>query len=67
MAIADVDKRVHKANMEKSLAALGEELEKIRTGRAQVSMLDNIRVNYYGTPSPLLRWLPYQHPDAKSF
>lgn len=53
--------------MEKSLQALQNELKKIRTGRAQVSMLDNIRVNYYGQMSPLNQVAAISCPDAKSF
>ncbi len=56
-----------KEKMEKALASLANELKKIRTGRAQVSMLDGIRVNYYGTPSPLSQVASISCPDAKSF
>jgi ribosome recycling factor len=56
-----------KDSMEKALASLGNELKKVRTGRAQVSMLDNIRVNYYGTPTPLSQVSAISTPDAKSF
>lgn len=42
-----------KTRMEKALADLQHEMSHIRTGRASVSILDNIRVDYYGTPSPL--------------
>lgn len=66
MAVADVKKNAQ-AKMDKTLAALGEELKKIRTGRAQVSMLDNVRVNYYGNPSPLSQVASISTPDAKSF
>ena len=53
--------------MEKSLVSLQNELKKIRTGRAQVSMLDNVRVNYYGQMSPLNQVAAISCPDAKSF
>lgn len=53
--------------MEKTLGALNNELKKIRTGRAQVSMLDSIKVNYYGTLSPLSQVAAISTPDAKSF
>jgi len=39
--------------MEKSIAALSVEFAKIRTGRAHVSLLDHISVDYYGTDTPL--------------
>lgn len=66
MSIADIKKNAQ-AKMDKTIQSLGEELKKIRTGRAQVSMLDNIRVNYYGTPSPLSQVASISTPDAKSF
>ncbi len=60
-------KKTAKDSMEKALAALANELKKVRTGRAQISMLDNIRVNYYGTPTPLNQVSAVSTPDAKTF
>lgn len=60
-------KKSAQEKMEKSLASLQNELKKIRTGRAQVSMLDSIRVNYYGNPTPLSQVAAVSTPDAKSF
>ncbi len=62
----DLKKRTQE-KMDKSLLALQNELKKIRTGRAQVSMLDNVRINYYGNPSPLNQVSAISCPDAKSF
>ena len=42
-----------KTRMEKALADLQHEMAAIRTGRASLSILDHIRVDYYGTPTPL--------------
>lgn len=56
-----------KEKMDKALVALQNELKKVRTGRAQVSMLDAIRVNYYGTPTPLNQVAALSTPDARSF
>ncbi len=53
--------------MNKTIHVLTEDLKKIRTGRAQVSMLDNVRVNYYGNLSPLNQVASISTPDAKSF
>jgi ribosome recycling factor len=39
--------------MEKALADLLHEMASIRTGRASLGILDHIRVDYYGTPTPL--------------
>src|SRR5712692_3088032 len=42
-----------KTRMEKAVADLQHAMATIRTGRASVSLLDHIRVDYYGTPTPL--------------
>lgn len=39
--------------MEKAIEALKREYSRLRTGRASVSLLDGIRVSYYGTSTPL--------------
>ncbi len=39
--------------MSKSVAALRQEMTKIRTGRAHTSLLDHISVEYYGAQTPL--------------
>jgi ribosome recycling factor len=39
--------------MVKSVAAIREEMAKIRTGRASTALLDHLRVEYYGNPTPL--------------
>lgn len=53
--------------MDKAIKALSDELKKVRTGRAQASMLDGIKVNYYGSLSPLSQVASISTPDAKSF
>jgi len=42
-----------KGRIDKTLEDLKRELSKVRTGRASTAILDNIRVDYYGTPTPL--------------
>ena len=42
-----------KARIDKTLDDLRKELTKVRTGRASTSLLDGIRVDQYGTPTPL--------------
>ncbi|PLX80302.1 MAG: ribosome recycling factor [Desulfuromonas sp.] len=42
-----------KSGMGKTIEALRRELGKVRTGRASLSLLDNVKVDYYGTPTPL--------------
>ena len=42
-----------KQAMEKGLDALQRNFGRVRTGRASLSLLDGVRVEYYGTPTPL--------------
>jgi ribosome recycling factor len=42
-----------KARMEKAVTDLQHEMSGIRTGRASVSIFDNLKVDYYGTPTPI--------------
>lgn len=42
-----------KTRMDKALADLQHDMAGVRTGRASVSLLDNVRADYYGTPTPL--------------
>jgi ribosome recycling factor len=42
-----------KTKMQKSLESLGIEFNKIRTGRANPSILDGVKVDYYGNPTPI--------------
>src|SRR5579862_9497359 len=51
-SVKEVENNV-KNRMEKALGDLQHEMAAIRTGRATLSLLDHIRVDYYGTPSPL--------------
>ena len=46
--ISDAKQRMHS-----SVETVRKELAAMRTGRASLSMLDNVRVDYYGTPTPL--------------
>lgn len=56
-----------KAKMEKATTALVEDLKKVRTGKAQVSMLDAVRINYYGQLAPLNQVASVSTPDATTF
>jgi ribosome recycling factor len=42
-----------KGRIDKTLDDLKRELTKVRTGRASTNLLDGVRVDYYGTPTPL--------------
>jgi ribosome recycling factor len=54
-----------KTGMEGAIEALNRELAKRRTGRANVSILDGIKVEYYGTKSPLNQVASVQVPDPR--
>ena len=60
-------KKDAEARMKKAVEILGHNFNKIRTGRAHPSLLDTIRVNYYGSLSPLSQVASVSCPDAKSF
>ncbi|MBW2526209.1 MAG: ribosome recycling factor [Deltaproteobacteria bacterium] len=49
----------------KALAALRRELSKVRTGRAHPSILDRIRVDYYGVATPLAQMSTITVPDPR--
>jgi ribosome recycling factor len=53
------------AKMLKAISALGKELGKVRTGRASLALLDDIRVDYYGTPSPLNQVATLSVPESR--
>lgn len=54
-----------KDRMEKVLEALLREFNMIRTGRARPSLLDGIRVEYYGTLTPLNQMANISVPEAR--
>lgn len=52
-------------SMDKSIDALKRELRRVRTGRASVTLLDEVRVDYYGTPTPLSQVGTLSVPEAR--
>src|SRR6056297_396944 len=52
--------------MQKSLEALGHNFNKIRTGRAHPSLLDGIKVSYYGAETPLTQVANVNVEDART-
>jgi ribosome recycling factor len=52
--------------MSKSIDSFKLSLNKVRTGRAHASLLDNITVDYYGMPSPLNQVGNISTPDART-
>jgi ribosome recycling factor len=53
-----------KSRMDKVLSDLQHEMAGVRTGRASVNLLDNVRADYYGTPTPLSQMATLHVPDA---
>ncbi len=53
------------ASIEKAHDALKRELSKLRTGRAHPGMLDSIRVDYYGTPTPISQMAAVNVPEPR--
>ena len=63
--IKDIEKDAE-TRMKKSLEALLHELAKIRTGRANTSLLDHLRVNYYGNSVPINQIASVSVADART-
>src|SRR5690349_3928431 len=55
-----------KAHMDKTVDALRREYQKVRTGRANLGLLDDIKVDYYGTPSPLSQVATLAVPEPRT-
>ena len=56
--------KLSRGRMEKTVEDFQRELGHIRTGRASVTLLDGIRADYYGTPTPLNQMAKLTTPDA---
>ena len=52
--------------MEKALAALDREFAKLRTGRATTALVDGIKADYYGTPTPISQMASIAVPDSRT-
>src|SRR5947209_7786263 len=55
-----------KAKMEKAVASFKNELGKLRTGRASPSLVEHLKVDYYGTPTPLNQIGQVSIPDPRT-
>jgi ribosome recycling factor len=52
-------------NLEKGIASLEKSFSKVRTGRASVAILDGIKVDYYGVPTPLNQVASLSTPESR--
>ena len=57
--------KIYEDKMNKSLAALENEYASIRAGRANPHVLDKLKVDYYGTPTPLQQVGNISVPEAR--
>jgi ribosome recycling factor len=62
-----MDARLQSAEdrMQKAVEALQRELSTIRAGKATAALLDNVRVDYYGTPTPVKQVASISVPEAR--
>lgn len=63
MASAEIIKDA-KSKMEKAIEDFRHKLTSVRTGRASISLLDGVTVEYYGTPTPLNQVATLNAPEA---
>lgn len=54
-----------KDRMDKTLASLDKDLTRVRTGRASASLLDGVKVDYYGTPTQLAQMATIAVPESR--
>ncbi len=52
-------------SMDKTILSLQNDFKRVRTGRASVSLLDGIRVDYYGTQTPLNQMATLAAPESR--
>ncbi len=53
------------ARFEKAIAHLQEQMRAIRTGRASTALVENVRVDYYGTPTPINQMASISIPEPR--
>lgn len=54
-----------RTGMDKAIKALKKEMTKVRTGRASTTLLDDVKVEYYGVPTPLSQVATLSAPEAR--
>lgn len=65
MEISQLESKTRE-QMQKSLDFFKQQLSKVRTGRANAGILDNIRIDYYGSQTPLTQTATINVPDSKT-
>ena len=64
--MAKPELKTYRDRMDRSVAALKEEFNGLRTGRANAGLVDSIKVNYYGSEMPLSQVASVAVTDARS-
>jgi len=59
-------KQQYEEKMAKTLSVLKEDLNTVRAGRANPALLDQVKVDYYGSPTPLKQLCNIQVPDPRT-
>ena len=64
----DIDESLLDAadRMEKAVASLERDFAKLRTGRASAALVDGIKADYYGTPTPIGQMATVAVPDSRT-
>ena len=57
--------KIYKEKMQKTVDGLAENFQSIRAGRANPHVLDKIKVDYYGTPTPIQQVGNISVPEAR--
>lgn len=52
--------------MEKAIVSLDREFAKLRTGRASTALVDSLKADYYGTPTPISQMASVAVPDSRT-
>ena len=63
MIDASLDDAEHR--MQSAVSALDRDLETVRTGRARPSLVESLKVDYYGTPTPLNQMSAINSPEPR--
>ena len=61
-----VEYEIYEGKMMKTLDSLAIQLASVRAGRANSAVLDTIRVDYYGTPTPINQMATVASPDPRT-
>ena len=64
MLLEQINKELE-ISLDQAVKSMVHQLSRVRTGRANASLLDNIKVDYYGAPTPLNQLGQVSTPEAR--